>query len=455
MVRMDVLQEHRVVWVLFFFANGMLPLVNTIEGSFARTLIVCTESFEDSPGVLFSGSARCGDRLLVINEGQQLSSFAASFEGVAKALMMLAAAVVADAYGRRPVLLAGLACTAVSVAAFILACLADDYARPLFITGQVLQGAFPVELLFQLVAADLAGRRGDAGMEIYELQGAVKFLPVVIFGFVASAIQMLEPRSYLLLWCCVLCANCSLLAISARLFPETRAFEPTKASVGVVAGVSQECGEFRKLIADVPGLSMAIAYVSVDAIARARFSTLIFSFSMSYYDMTSADVVMFALPIILIHTLSTPLVGVACRRLGMRRGFVAVCGFKSLACCLFVLQPFRRWAFFLQYYLSSTASGWDALMSSTSTAIFGSRVSKYMALSTIAGYGANAVAAPMYAYAFDAKASAFWDRVRPGLWSFSLHLFGTLLLFAPSTGAWRLFRQGLDSMQRDADAKSE
>merc|ERR1712032_1281784 len=84
-----------------------------------------------------------------------------------------------------------------------------------------------------------------------------------------------------------------------------------------------------------------------------------------------------------------------------------------------------------------------------STAIFKDRVSKYMALTALCSYGANAIAAPLYAGVFDAKATTYVGRLIPGLVSFVLQACGLLMLFKPSTGVWSLFCVGLDVMQRD------
>eukprot|EP00929_Paragymnodinium_shiwhaense_P095593 TRINITY_DN56811_c0_g1_i2.p1 TRINITY_DN56811_c0_g1~~TRINITY_DN56811_c0_g1_i2.p1 ORF type:complete len:471 (+),score=93.56 TRINITY_DN56811_c0_g1_i2:92-1504(+) len=460
MAMLQAFKDYWLVWVLFFFSNGMLPLVNTIEGSFARSLIVCDVppgGGGESGDLLFSGSAQCGDRLRVINEGQMLSSMAASQESVAKIVMMLAAAVLTDIYGRRPVLLVGIACTALSIVLFLLACFLDDWARVLFILGQALQGAYPVELLFQQVAADLASREGADKMGIFELQGLVKFLPVVIFGFVATLIQALELRSYATLWTIVLALNSALLALTIRFYPETKVGGPSPvASKGLLAGLKHEIVEYGQLFSETRSLGsieFVLAYLFINTIASARFSVLIMSFSMSYYAMTASQVILWALPIVLIHTVSTPLVGRVCSTMGMRRGFVTVCIYKGVASCLFLFQPFMRWAWFAQYYLSSTASGWDALTSSLNTVLFKDRIAKYMALTTLCSYGSNAVSAPMYAWLFDAKAESYEERVKPGLASFALYLLGMAIVFAPFTGVWQMYGTGLDIMQKEADTK--
>eukprot|EP00415_Alexandrium_ostenfeldii_P003721 UN3721 len=172
---------------------------------------------------------------------------------------------------------------------------------------------------------------------------------------------------------------------------------------------------------------------------------------MSYYDMTSAQVIVQALPIILIHTAGIPLVGVCCRRFGMRRGFVGFCTLKAGANSLFLLQPFLWWSWFAQYQLTSLASGMDAIYSNISKSIFKERTSKYMALQTLCTYGAAVVASPLYAMAFDAKATSYAARLRPGLISFLLYMGGLLIAFHPSTRVWSLFCAGLDEMQAGLD----
>lgn len=444
------------VWSLFFFACGLLPLVNSIEGSFARSLVFCEAAAPLEPGALFSGSAACGDRLLVINEGQALSSWAASCESGTKVLTMVAAAVSTDLYGRRPVLLLGLGCTALSVLFFMLACRLPPAARPLFVLGQALQGAFPVELLLQQVAADLAARPGADAMGTFELQGIVKFLPMVLFGFVASLVQVLELRDYFFLWLLVLLTNLLLLLLAHSSFPETRQGEvPEAAKQGVLAGTLHEFREYGRLFAEMRRLGrveLLLLYSFLNAVASARFGVLSFSFVMSYFSMTPAQVILQALPILFIHTTCTPLVGSVCRRLGMRQGFVAVCIFKAVAAALFVLQPVFWWSWFLQYYLSSMVSGMDALTNSVSKAVFKDRVGKYLAALSICSYGAAMVAAPLYAAAFDAKATAYFPRLRPGLLSFLLYVAGLLLAFLPATGVWRILASGLDQLEEERSA---
>merc|ERR1712217_666394 len=121
---------------------------------------------------------------------------------------------------------------------------------------------------------------------------------------------------------------------------------------------------------------------------------------------------------------------------------------------LFLLQPFKPWAWFLQYYLSSTASGWDAMTNSMYMPIFRERISKYMALSTLCNYGSSVVAAPLYAALFDAKATSYAARLTPGLVSFVLYLVAMVVVLTPRTGVWQLFCLGLDDMQSAEDATS-
>eukprot|EP00971_Amphidinium_carterae_P216561 4299013-Amphidinium_carterae.1 len=64
---------------------GVLSLVNKLEGPFARTLVACDVQRNSLLESSFSGSALCGERLRVIQEGQQLSSLAQSLEFGAKA----------------------------------------------------------------------------------------------------------------------------------------------------------------------------------------------------------------------------------------------------------------------------------------------------------------------------------------------------------------------------------
>mmetsp|Transcript_112697 Transcript_112697/g.240565 ORF Transcript_112697/g.240565 Transcript_112697/m.240565 type:complete len:321 (-) Transcript_112697:30-992(-) len=301
-------------------------------------------------------------------------------------------------------------------------------------------------------------------MGIFELQGIVKSLPVVFFGFIASTIQMLELRSYAGIWCGVFIVNCSLLLVAACYFSETRPASGAASapSGGARAALCRELGEYRDLIVGrgIEGncatgrvICLVLAYVLFDAISKARFSTLIFSFSMSYYSMTAAQVIICALPIILIHATCTPAVGKVCSGLGMRRGFIAVCVYKTIAASLMFLQPFQRWAWFAQYYLSSAASGWDALFSSLISALFKERTSKYMAMSTLVNYGANIISAPMYAVAFDATATSYFARLQPGLAGLVCYAIGTVILFHPTTGVWRFFCGGLDVMQKEHDEK--
>jgi len=400
----------------------------------------------------------CGDRLLVINEGQVLSSVAASQESLAKIMMMLAAAVFADSYGRKPVMLVGMACTAISTAFFVLACIFWPWAKSFFILGQALQGAYPVELLFQLVTVDLACAHDADKMGIFELQGIVKFLPVVCFGAAASGIQMMELESYLWLWCCVFLFNCILLALTLGFLPETKTGGPGLTSrLGFIAGIRHELNSYHSILTGADGVGpvkLVLLYTFVDAIARAKFSSLLMSTGMSYYSMSAAGVIAWVIPIIVVHTTCTPVVGIVCRRLGMRRGFVVVCMYKACAGCLFILQPFIQWSWFAQYYLSSIASGWDALVNSMDAELFRDEVSKYVAVVTLCKYGSNLISAPMYAALFDAKATSYQERLRPGLVSFALYMVGMLLVFTPRTGIWAMFCRALDGLQADADLKS-
>jgi len=279
---LEVFSRHTAIWLLFFVSNGILPLVNTIEGSFARSLVYCDLQVSKSPKSLFSGSAHCGDRLHVINEGQALSSLASSNESACKMLMMLITAVCTDRYGRKPVLLFGLSCTALSVFLFVLASCSPSWARLLFVMGQALQGAYPVELLFLQVAGDLASKEEAAQkMSIFELQGIVKTLPVVLFGFVATLVQALELDDYTLLWVLVLLANTGLIVATMLFFPETRP-QPGGAACtnteSVLSGMKHELQEYRSFFTGMQGqgsVHFVLLYVLCDAISRGRHDIVV------------------------------------------------------------------------------------------------------------------------------------------------------------------------------------
>merc|ERR1712187_1028152 len=89
-----------------------------------------------------------------------------------------------------------------------------------------------------------------------------------------------------------------------------------------------------------------------------------------------------------------------------------------------------------------------------STEIFKDRFNKYMALLTLCKNGSAVLAAPMYALAFDAKATSYAARLLPGLLSFVFYVLAMALVFHPTTGVWRMFCLGLDAMQEEEDQQA-
>lgn len=207
------------IFLVFFFSKGMKSLVNQVEISFARSLVVCDMPLQAN----YTGSAWCGDRLLVINEGFGISQRGQAQESLAMLLSIILVSILGAVYGRRFVVLMGLGGTTASVVLFVIATSTPAWARALFACGQGLQGLLPIDLLVTLILLDLASRPGADAPSVYGLYYGV-LTPVgdILWGpIIGNAVAALELVNYFTIWLIILGINISVFAGAALAMNET------------------------------------------------------------------------------------------------------------------------------------------------------------------------------------------------------------------------------------------
>jgi hypothetical protein len=443
------------IWGLLLVAAGMLHLVNSLEGAFARTLVSCDDdsaSSKAADGQLWSGSAKCGNRTLVINQGAKLSSNGQSQESIMKFIMMVSAAVCSEIYGRKPVLIGGLICTTLSVVLFVIATFMDDWARTLFVLGQGLQGAYSPALLSGLVAADLAQRSDTDRVGIYGAEAFVTQTAGTLFGLIAFAMQMFDLANYMPVWILVLAVNASALFLAIKHFPETR-LKKSDEKKGILAGTLTELRTYKAMFFDNFGLRVLLLVFLFEKLGSSiEFVSL--PILMAYHNMTQAGAILLFFPVGFVGAACVGYVDKLSRKYGMQRTWVI--GLTVQLLCGLVLSPLVPqfwWAMYMQVYLMrGVLSGWTGFVSAMDNNYFGGDVSKFICIRALIGHSICVVSAPFYAWLFDAGAETYVTKAMPSLFCWGSTVIVTGLFFLPATGIYKLCMDSLASLANERAA---
>ncbi|CAE8599535.1 unnamed protein product [Polarella glacialis] len=206
-------------WAVLFFAGGMKNLVNQVELSFARSLVSCQEPVQLG---FYTGSQYCGDRLEVIRAGYSISQQGQAQESGAMLCSIVLVAILGSVYGRKLVLMIGLAGTTSSVALFVLAGSFPEWARFLFVLGQGLQGLLPIDHIAGLIIFDLSTRHGGDGFSTYQVAGMLAPIGALLWGPVlGNFVQYLELVDYNGVWQVIFIVNAAVLILAAMMMPES------------------------------------------------------------------------------------------------------------------------------------------------------------------------------------------------------------------------------------------
>eukprot|EP00930_Biecheleria_cincta_P044206 TRINITY_DN3033_c0_g1_i1.p1 TRINITY_DN3033_c0_g1~~TRINITY_DN3033_c0_g1_i1.p1 ORF type:complete len:512 (+),score=78.59 TRINITY_DN3033_c0_g1_i1:131-1537(+) len=446
----DELKRYPMVYLIMFVGSGMLLLVNMLEGSFARSLVMCDTPVSTAAGQLFSGSAHCGDRGFVINEGQMISQTAQSWEMASKIIVMVVIAVFSDLYGRKFTLLIGLGATTLSVLLFLIGTQLPASSRWLFYMGQGLQGAFPMELIGTQIATDLASLDSTDSQGVFGAAGAATTLSQAVFAAILLCIQALELTDYTLVWFMTLFVNVGAFVVTLVFLPETRVqkADDKKTTQSFGRQVMGELADYRQLF-EINGLGALMLTYVLKAIADA-FMTLNQAVPMAYYGMKLDTVLLCFVPMILLSVVCAGVVPGMSAKMGERSAFWACNYFLFSANLLFLGVSFNPCFFFGPLYLFCVVfGGYEGMTGSMCTKFLGDKIAKYTALRSLSGYSLSIVTGPLYAYLFDAKASTWFDMTLPYLFSLSVRLLEFCVWFHPTLGAFRYMDAMLDLLTEE------
>lgn len=446
----DELKRYPVIYLIMFLGSGMLTFVNQIEGSFARSLVMCDTPVSTSAGQLFSGSAYCGDRGLVINEGQMISQTAQSWEMAAKLLVMVVIAVFSDLYGRKFTLLLGLGATALSVLLFLIGTQLPVASRFLFYMGQGLQGAFPMELICAQITTDLASLDSTDSPCVFGASGAATTLAMVVFAAAIFWIQALELTDYTFVWFMTLCVNAGAFVATWVFLPETRVRKPVdeKTTLSFGQQVTGELADYRDLF-KITGLGAVMLTYVFKAMADA-WGTLNQAAPMAYYGMRLDTILLSYIPMILVGVVCSGVVPTMCAKMGERKAFWACCYYAFSVNLLFLGVSFGRFFLFGPMYLFSViVPGYEGMTGAMCTKFLGDKMAKYTALRALSGYSLGIVTGPLYAALFDAKASTWFWMTLPFLASLGFRLVEFCVWFHPTLGAYIYMDATLDLLTEE------
>lgn len=346
-----------------------------------------------------------------------MSSNAQSYECASKVLAMLFVAVMCDVVGRKPALLLGLTCCSLSVLLFVVATLSEQWlACKLFLAGQGLQGAFPMELLTTIIATDISHEPGESAAEIGECNMIVAVLNVVMVEMLGLVLNSLDLVDYFPVWGAMFVLNATMLLVAIRYVRDTKpaALESEAVEVGIVRAVRNEVQEYGRVLRDIP-LMRLLQLSFILQVAGTSMGSTDFSFFMSYHEVSQAQaskIFWVKLPLSILLLGVTPLV---IKLLGERRAWLA------MLAPYFILeigsQPFllsNMWVMPVVQYVQCYMSSYGGFEYAVDSKYFDSRLTtKFFSMRKLSEYFMGIVALPMYAMLFDSKAEGYLRRSLP------------------------------------------
>ncbi|CAE8619803.1 unnamed protein product, partial [Polarella glacialis] len=156
------------------------------------------------------------------SSGYSISQQGQAQESGAMLCSIVLVAILGSVYGRKLVLMIGLAGTTSSVALFVLAGSFPEWARFLFVLGQGLQGLLPIDHIAGLIIFDLSTRHGGDGFSTYQVAGMLAPIGALLWGPVlGNFVQYLELVDYNGVWQVIFIVNAAVLILAAMMMPES------------------------------------------------------------------------------------------------------------------------------------------------------------------------------------------------------------------------------------------
>jgi len=239
------------IWVMLTISGALPILVNQIERPFAISLSKCDVPVNSTE---YTGSRWCGDRLEVINYGNELSSMGQTQENLCKVSMIILSGFLADVWGRKALLLVGSCLVSMSVALFILATMIPSWARVLYVLGQGCQGMSAMEFIPVVVAGDLAARKDADSTSVFRMNDMYRMMSQLACTIIGGVIIGLQLTDYAGVWLLMLSILlCNIVFIVLR-FPETMS-EETRKTIGN-SSLGSELAAWRYVFTNFEGLPL-------------------------------------------------------------------------------------------------------------------------------------------------------------------------------------------------------
>mmetsp|Transcript_10412 Transcript_10412/g.18728 ORF Transcript_10412/g.18728 Transcript_10412/m.18728 type:complete len:511 (+) Transcript_10412:141-1673(+) len=417
--------------VLAFYLELSLPFARSIvecvgpsraglqDAMQAGQLLARAEGADNSTENLFSGSAYCADRLHVIGEGQHFFSIML----LVKLLFRTAAGpflgALADKFGRRPLLLFGLAGLEAAILLAVLAAAAGSGPTAVFliVVSSAVQGVTSIfQALFLAVVADLTkGSEVDQPAFFVTLSMCQAVSGTV--GFTAAVgLETLNLTNYLPVWCATSVLMVLFLAIVARHWPETLSTERKNGEDDCLHSALAAIKEAGPLLLD-PFLQYVLL-AAVLLCAGISVQTITASFTMGVYNWPQGALQLWLMAFGGIGLAAVALAERCISYFGAAHVLVAACALAVFDSCIRILAPLQEpWGstFLL------TSSMFDALLGPLFPAfntILARRFDTTEQGKTHALIGgcvnvSTALSSPVYAWLFNPAATHFFPLALP------------------------------------------
>eukprot|EP00401_Gymnodinium_catenatum_P056917 CAMPEP_0117613242 /NCGR_PEP_ID=MMETSP0784-20121206/83363_1 /TAXON_ID=39447 /ORGANISM="" /LENGTH=194 /DNA_ID=CAMNT_0005416821 /DNA_START=42 /DNA_END=626 /DNA_ORIENTATION=- len=171
---------------------------------------------------------------------------------------------------------------------------------------------------------------------------------------------------------------------------------------------------------------------------------------MAYHKMTLPQVMLPLFFVPIIASVCMPFIGFLCKKYGYRTGWLLGLAILFSASPLGLLVPVYWWSFYMQAYIfAGLGAGYGGLSSAMTAAILNDKVSKYISMRCLVGFGLQIVGAPLYSWLFDAGAETYLARARPVFFSTCMAACNLAILLLPCSPIKQKCFHALDLVEKE------
>jgi len=446
------------VHAIFLLVCFTFMLYSNLADPMARSLVVCDEPLNAS---IFTGSSRCGDRLLVIERGQELVAGAKVVRLGVTVASATALGVVADVRGRKAFLmiyliamLASVLCNACTVS------LEPTEAWFGFMAAAAFAGFFSVDQNgYRLILADMAEADGDKSKlgDLYQLQVFSQALSSAAGLGASLVVTSLHFTSYsgVCLPIAGLLGACMLLVASME---EPRSESKRVASAGPDAEHASVLDTMRETVRLLKGneyLRRKLPIMMCGGVVES-FGAVLAPFTMAVYGWEQASagkLIVIGAPMMMICLgLSMPIA----RRIGERRA-VSFClwiGIVAIPPLLLLLPLSTTFLHITHALLIMNQTLPRCLLSAVDIQLTDEGIrARFNAALSVGKMTIGMVMQPIVSWLFDATAKDYLTQVRPiAIMAIFVFAVNFMQIFPP---CGPMYMEGLDAMTADRLAKAD